>query len=140
MGSLGKLWNLSGDVATVQETHFTCTADCRVLKNNSVVYSAFGNRCRVGLSLLVVFAGNGGRLVVIDIAVKSFVFRGIVIYMPNCAVERHFFRQRVRIPVALLRSLSDKYSWERYEPSYPPTYGLNSTTTVFLKKDGFGIK
>ena len=38
--------------------------------------------------------------------------------------------KRVRIPVALLRSLSDKYLWERYEPPYPPSYGLNSTTTV----------
>ena len=23
----------------------------------------------------------------------------------------------------LLRSLSDKYPWERYEPPYPPSYG-----------------
>ena len=33
---------------------------------------------------------------------------------------------------ALLRSLSGKYPWERYEPPYPPSYGLNSTTTVLL--------
>ena len=33
---------------------------------------------------------------------------------------------------ALLCSLSDKYPWERHEPSYPPSYGLNSTTTVLL--------
>ena len=39
---------------------------------------------------------------------------------------------RVRTPVALLRSLSGKYPCERYEPPYPPTYGLNSTTTVLL--------
>ena len=39
---------------------------------------------------------------------------------------------RVRTPVALLRSLSDKYPWERYEHPYPPSYGLNSTTTVLL--------
>ena len=25
-----------------------------------------------------------------------------------------------------------KYPWERYEPPYPPSYGLNSTTTVLL--------
>ena len=37
--------------------------------------------------------------------------------------------KRVRTPVALLRSLSGKYPWERYEPHYPPSYGLNSTTT-----------
>ena len=24
---------------------------------------------------------------------------------------------------------SDKYSWERYEPPYPSSYGLNSTTS-----------
>ena len=39
---------------------------------------------------------------------------------------------RVRTPVALLRSLSGKYPWETYEPPYPPSYGLNSTTTVIL--------
>ena len=39
---------------------------------------------------------------------------------------------RVRTPVALLRLLSGKYHWERYEPPYPPSYGLNSTTTVLL--------
>ena len=41
-------------------------------------------------------------------------------------------RKRVRTPVALLRSLSGKYHWERYEPPYPPNYGLNSTPTVLL--------
>ena len=40
--------------------------------------------------------------------------------------------KRVRTPVALLRSLLGKYPWEKYEPSYPPSYGLNSTTTVLL--------
>ena len=29
-------------------------------------------------------------------------------------------------------SYMDKYPWERYEPPYPPIYGLNSTTTVLL--------
>ena len=28
--------------------------------------------------------------------------------------------------------LSGKYPWERYEPPYPPSYGLNNTTTVLL--------
>ena len=41
-------------------------------------------------------------------------------------------RTRFRTPVALLRSLLGKYPWERYEPPYPPSYGLNSTTTVLL--------
>ena len=39
---------------------------------------------------------------------------------------------RVQTLVALLRSLSGKYHWERYEPTYPPCYGLNSTTNVLL--------
>ena len=39
---------------------------------------------------------------------------------------------RVRTPFPLLRSLSGKYPWEKYEPPYPPSYGLNSTTTVLL--------
>ena len=29
--------------------------------------------------------------------------------------------KRVRTPVALLPSLSGKYTWERYEPPYPPS-------------------
>ena len=37
----------------------------------------------------------------------------------------------------LLRSLSDKYSRERYEAPYPSSYRLNSAITV--KKDCFGI-
>ena len=40
--------------------------------------------------------------------------------------------KRVQTPVALLRLLSGKYPWERYEPPLPPSYGLNSTTTVLL--------
>ena len=40
---------------------------------------------------------------------------------------------RVRTPVELLRLLP-KYPWERYEPPYPPSYGLNSTTTVLLRE------
>ena len=39
---------------------------------------------------------------------------------------------RARALVALLRSLSGKYPWERYESPYPPSYGLNSITTVLL--------
>ena len=35
--------------------------------------------------------------------------------------------KRVRTPVALLR-------WERHKPPYPLSYGLNSTTTVLLKR------
>ena len=39
-------------------------------------------------------------------------------------------RKRVQNSVALLRSLSDKYTWERHELPYPPIYGLNITTNV----------
>ena len=42
--------------------------------------------------------------------------------------------KRVRTLVALLRSLSGKYPWERYEPPYPPSYGLNSITTVLQRE------
>ena len=42
----------------------------------------------------VVFAGEGGRLVVADVAVKSFKFRLAAVYVPNIVVERvSFFRQ-----------------------------------------------
>ena len=42
--------------------------------------------------------------------------------------------KQVQTPVALLRSLLNKYPWEKYEPPYPHSYGLNSTTTVLLKE------
>ena len=78
----GELRNLSVDVAAVQETHFTCGADCRVLESDFNVFSAYGSGTSDGVTLLVgrsldadvdvVFAGDGGRLVVVDVAVKSF--------------------------------------------------------------------
>ena len=43
----------------------------------------------------VVFAGNGGRLVVADVAVKSLKFRLVVVYAPNITVERVFFFHRL---------------------------------------------
>ena len=67
---LGELKKLCVDVAAVQETHFTCDADCRVLENDFTVFSAYGSRVSAGVSLLVgrsldadvdvVFAGDGG--------------------------------------------------------------------------------
>ena len=103
---LGELKTLGVDVAAVQETHFTCGADCRVLESDFNVFSAYGNRTSVGVSLLVgcsldadvdvVFAGDGGRLVVADVAVKSFKFRLVAVYAPNIVVERvSFFRRFV---------------------------------------------
>ena len=53
-----------------------------MLEGEFVVFLAFGSRCRARVSLLVgrsvnaivnlVFADDGGRLVVADVAVKSF--------------------------------------------------------------------
>ena len=42
--------------------------------------------------------------------------------------------KRVQTPVPLLHSLSDKYPWERYEPPYLSSCGLNSTNTVLVQR------
>ena len=72
------------NVAAVQETYVTCEADCRVLEDDFVVYSAFGSHVSAGVSLLVgrsldaivniVFAGDGGRLLVAGVAMKPSSF------------------------------------------------------------------
>ena len=90
--SLGEL-NLRVDVAAVQETYFICAADCRVLENDFNVFSAYescssnGDLLLVGSSLDadvdVVFAGDDGRLVVADVAVKGFKFRLVAVYAAN---------------------------------------------------------
>ena len=101
---LGELKNLGVDVTAVQETHFTCGVDCRMLESDFNVFSAYGSRTSVEVSLLVgrsldadvdvAFAGDGGRLVVADVAVKSFQFRLIAVYAPNIVAERvSFFRR-----------------------------------------------
>ena len=76
----------SVNVVAVQETHFICAADCRILENDFNVFSSYGSRSSAGVSLLVgrsldadvdvVFAGDVGRLVV---AVKSFKFRLVAV-------------------------------------------------------------
>ena len=86
---LGELSNHSLNVAAVQETHW------RVLENDFVVFSAFGSRCSTGVSLLVersldaivnlVFTDDGVRLIVADVAVKTFEFRVATVYAPNLA-------------------------------------------------------
>ena len=97
---LGELLDLSVVITAVQETHFLCTADARVLEGDCVVVSAFGGRCSAGVSMLIgrsfnadvdlAFAGDGGRLVM---AVKSIVFQVVAVYEPNSAGERRsFFR------------------------------------------------
>ena len=101
---LGELRSLGVCVAAVQETHFNCGADCRVLESDFNVFSAYGSRTSAGVSLLVgrsldadlhvVFAGDGGRLVVADVALKSFKFRLVAVYASNIAAERvSFFRR-----------------------------------------------
>ena len=103
MRLLGELKNLCVDVAAVQETHFTCGAGCRVLESGFNVFSVYGSRISAGVSLLIgrsldaevdiVFAGDGGQLVVADVAVKSFKFHLVAVYAPNTIAERvSFFR------------------------------------------------
>ena len=75
-----------------------------MLESDFNVFSAYGSLTSIGVSLLigrsldadvdVVFAGDGGRLVVADVAVKSFNFRLVAVYTPNIDVERvSFFRR-----------------------------------------------
>ena len=70
-----------------------------------MVFSAFRSHCSAGVSLLLgrslkaivnlVFAGDGSRQVVADVAIKSFEFRVVVGYAPNCIGERHSFFRRL---------------------------------------------
>ena len=104
---LGELKNLRIEVAAVQETHFICAADCRVQENDFNVFSAYSSRRSAGISLLVghsldadidvVFAGDGGRLVVADVAVKSFKFRLVAVYALTTALERVSFFHRLAL-------------------------------------------
>ena len=81
---LGKLSNLCVNFAEVQETHFICADDYRLLENEFLVLSAFSNRCSAGVSLLtghsfkaivnLVFADDGSRLVVVDVTIRSYLF------------------------------------------------------------------
>ena len=50
---LGELKKFGVDVTAVQETHFTCSADCRVLESDFNVFSAYGSRTSTVVSLLV---------------------------------------------------------------------------------------
>ena len=72
------------------------------------VFSAYSSRTSIGVSLLVghsldadvdiVSAGDGARLVVADVAIKSFKFRLVAIYVPNIAAERVFFSSVGAVP------------------------------------------
>ena len=56
--------------------------------------------------------------------------RDIIVKAMNCGIVVSEFV----LQVALLRSLSGKYPWGRYEPPSPPSYGFNSTTIVLLEE------
>ena len=47
----------------------------------------------------------------------------------DCGIVVSEFKQQS----CYLHSVSDKYPWERYEPPYPQSYGLNSTISVLLE-------
>ena len=63
-----------------------------------MVFSAFGSRCSAEVSLLVgcsldaivnlVFADDGGWLIVADVAMKTFEFQVVAVYTPNLPGER----------------------------------------------------
>ena len=45
---LAELKNIRAEVAAVQETHFICAADSRVLEGDFNVFSAYGSRSSAG--------------------------------------------------------------------------------------------
>ena len=53
--------------------------------------------------------------------------------VPQCIIVKLQPSNLVHIPVTPLYSLSDKYSWKKYEPLYPPNYGLNNITAILLE-------
>ena len=71
----------------------------------------------------IIFFESNTCFIILKVYFKG-VPRGVMVKAMDCIV--------VRVRSSLLRSLSGKYPWERYEPPYPPSYGLNSTTTVLL--------
>ena len=98
---LGELKNLRVDVAAVRETRFIYAVGCQILKSDLNVFSEYGCRSSAVVSLLVgcsldadVFAGDGGQLVVADVAVKRFKFRLVTVYATNTTGEWvSFFRR-----------------------------------------------
>ena len=99
---LGELSNLWVNVVAVQEIHFICIADARVVGNDFIVFSAHGSRCSAGVSLDVALAQKSvlsllvTRLTVVaDVAVKSLKFWVAAVYVPNTIVKRHSFFKRL---------------------------------------------
>ena len=105
---LVELSNLSVNVASVQETRFTYAADCRALEKDFIIFSAHDRRSSAGVSLQirrdldadvnVVFAVDWGRLVVVDVAIKSFKLRVTVVYAPYIAPKGASFSTVGTIP------------------------------------------
>ena len=56
----------------------------------------------------------------------------VIVECPRDVLVKELDCEIVVTPVVLLRSLSDKYSWERYEPPHIPSYRLNSFAVVLL--------
>ena len=66
-----------------------------MLENDYVILSAYSSYSSVGVSLLIrhslnadvslILADDGGRMVVADVAVKSFKFSVAAVYVPNIA-------------------------------------------------------
>ena len=87
--------------------HFHCGLS--VTKNDYAVLSVYGNRNSVGVSLLIghsctadvnlVLEDERSRLVVADVAVKSFKFQVYAVYTPNIVAESVFhFRRLAPVP------------------------------------------
>ena len=103
---LAELSNLWVNVAAVQETHFTCEADCQVLEDDSsfqysAAASVLGGLCLLDtasmrLSILS-FTGDRSRLIVADVAVK------------NCSYPK----LKVMCPILLWRDVPSFSSWGR---------------------------
>ena len=56
--------------------------------------------------------------------------RGIMVKAMDCGIVVSEFVLQARYYV----HFRAKYPWERYEPPYAPSYGLNSTTAVLLRE------
>ena len=52
--------------------------------------------------------------------------RGVMVKAMDCGIVVREFILQSRYYIRF----SGKYPWERYEPPYPPSYGLNSTTKL----------
>ena len=76
-----------------------------MLEDDFVVFSAFGRSISAVVSQLVgssvdaifnlVSAGDGGRLIVADVAVKTFEFLIAVVHAPNITAQRRSFFRRL---------------------------------------------